>query len=373
VLTRQSGVADEVRYWHKDHLDSNTVVTNETGAVVERLEYEPFGKRRKADNTTDAAGTLTAISTDRGFTAHEMLDEVGLIHMNGRGFDPAIGRFLSADPTVPHPNDMQSYNHYSYTRNRPLSSVDPSGFDDWLRRNPELNEGSSAAANLPFIMAGMGGAGGSLSATTFNSTSPGYDLVLTWNNSMGSSVDALCRRSDLEDRGTITNLTYPRPAFQEGVARGINDLIIMEASSHAAGKVLGAVAGLAGKAKGLFGGAAPAANGAEAIAAGSVKGGVAVTDDAIRAALKTSDFKSAQGAISRPAVENYVRRLEAGEVAPAIKVDGKVIVDGNHRYVAGRLVGKEPAQTAGSLSASQVGRARPVQELKIDPTDWGNR
>lgn len=47
-----------------------------------------------------------------------------------------------------------------------------------------------------------------------------------------------------------------------------------------------------------------------------------------------------QGAISKPAVENYVRRLEADEVAPAIKADGKVIVDGNHRYVAGRLVGK---------------------------------
>lgn len=84
-------------------------------------------------------------------------------------------------------------------------------------------------------------------------------------------------------------------------------------------------------------------------------------------------MKTAQGAISRPAVEHYVRRLEAGEVAPAIKVDGKVIVDGNHRYVAGRLVGKEPTQTVGTLSPSQAGRIQPVQNLKIDPSDRGNR
>jgi RHS repeat-associated protein len=190
VLTRQSGVADEVRYWHKDHLDSNTVVTNESGAVVERLEYEPFGKRRKADNTTDAAGTLTALSTDRGFTEHEMLDEVGLIHMNGRIFDPAIGRFLSADPSVPHPDDMQSYNHYSYARNRPLSMVDPSGFDDWLRRNPEINEGSSAAAaagaGVPSPQAGAGASGGQTNVPNGGNV-VGFDPVLSWNNSGGGA------------------------------------------------------------------------------------------------------------------------------------------------------------------------------------------
>jgi len=130
VLTRQAGVADQVRYWHKDHLGSTQVVTDESGAVVERLAYEPFGKRRNADGTTDAAGTLTPISTDRGFTGHEMLDDVGLIHMNGRIYDAAIGRFLSADPNVPYPLDLQSYNRYSYARNNPLSLVDPSGFED---------------------------------------------------------------------------------------------------------------------------------------------------------------------------------------------------------------------------------------------------
>ena len=47
--------------------------------------------------------------------------------MNGRLYDPAIGRFISADPTIQYPDDMQNYNRYSYINNNPLSATDPSG------------------------------------------------------------------------------------------------------------------------------------------------------------------------------------------------------------------------------------------------------
>ena len=63
-----------------------------------------------------------------GFTDHEQLDAVGLIHMNGRVYDPELGRFLSADPFVQAPLSSQSYNRYSYVFNNPLSFTDPSGF-----------------------------------------------------------------------------------------------------------------------------------------------------------------------------------------------------------------------------------------------------
>ncbi|VVM18114.1 hypothetical protein BSPWISOXPB_1307 [uncultured Gammaproteobacteria bacterium] len=58
--------------------------------------------------------------TNRGFTGHEHIDEMGLIHMNGRVYDPQIGRFLSADPYIQSPYNTQSYNRYSYTINNPL-------------------------------------------------------------------------------------------------------------------------------------------------------------------------------------------------------------------------------------------------------------
>jgi len=84
-------------------------------------------------------------------------------------------------------------------------------------------------------------------------------------------------------------------------------------------------------------------------------------------------MKTAHPSISLRAVEAYVRKIEAGGVAPAIKVDGKVIVDGNHRYVAGRVAGKEPSTTPGTAAPSQVTQAKPIEQIKIDPQDHGQR
>lgn len=123
-----------VRYLHRDNLGSVTTVTNEAGAVIERLAYEPFGKRRFANGTADPNGTILPQNTDRGFTGHEMVDEIGLVHMNGRVYDPTIGRFMSADPYIQFAGDLQSYNRYSYLLNNPLWATDPSGYKiNWGR------------------------------------------------------------------------------------------------------------------------------------------------------------------------------------------------------------------------------------------------
>jgi RHS repeat-associated protein len=63
-----------------------------------------------------------------GFTGHEQDDELGLVNMRGRMYDPRLGRFLTTDPIVSLPRDPQSYNRYSYVLNRPLKLVDPSGW-----------------------------------------------------------------------------------------------------------------------------------------------------------------------------------------------------------------------------------------------------
>jgi RHS repeat-associated protein len=51
-----------------------------------------------------------------------------LIHMNGRIYDPHLGRMLQADPFIQFPTNTQSYNRYSYVLNNPLSYTDPSGY-----------------------------------------------------------------------------------------------------------------------------------------------------------------------------------------------------------------------------------------------------
>jgi RHS repeat-associated protein len=136
----------KVEYWHKDHLGSTVAVTVATAsgtglARIIRYAYDPFGKRRYESGAYDANGTLIAdygggdpyadVGTDRGFTGHEHLDDVGVIHMNGRTYDPLIARFMQGDPVVGDPYDLQTYNGYSYVYNRPLNTVDADGRCPW--------------------------------------------------------------------------------------------------------------------------------------------------------------------------------------------------------------------------------------------------
>jgi RHS repeat-associated protein len=107
------------------------VLTDGTGAVLERTSFDAFGKRRPSNWTPDPNDVYTnerLYRTARGYTGHEHLDNVGLIHMNGRVYDPALGRFTSPDPFVQFPESTQGLNRYSYVNNNPLSYTDPSGF-----------------------------------------------------------------------------------------------------------------------------------------------------------------------------------------------------------------------------------------------------
>lgn len=121
-------LSQETRYLHRDHLGSVAAVTDEVGAVVEHLSFDTWGQRRSAVGWTDGIPSPLPDETRRGYTGHEMLDEVGLVHMNGRVYDPVVGRFLSADPFVQFPENSQSLNRYSYAANNPLSFTDPSGY-----------------------------------------------------------------------------------------------------------------------------------------------------------------------------------------------------------------------------------------------------
>lgn len=64
---------------------------------------------------------------NRGYTSHEHFAEVGIIHMNGRLYDPLLRRFLNADENIQDPYNTQNYNKYGYVLNNPLMFSDPSG------------------------------------------------------------------------------------------------------------------------------------------------------------------------------------------------------------------------------------------------------
>ncbi|WP_437287730.1 RHS repeat-associated core domain-containing protein [Sorangium sp. So ce406] len=91
-------------------------------------------------------------------------------------------------------------------------------------------------------------------------------------------------------------------------------------------------------------GAGPRAGGGIQGGAPKISSGSQVTEEVIRQAMRGAPLASQQsGGVSLPTIQNYVDKLLAGDVAPAIKVDGRIIVYGNRRYIAGRVFGQEPA------------------------------
>jgi len=107
----------KLRFVHQDHLSGTAVITDTNGEEVGSIKYYPFGETRTSSGT---------LETDKKFTG-QRLDDTGLYYYGARYYDPAIGRFISADTLVPGPANPQAFNRYSYCLNNPLRYNDPSG------------------------------------------------------------------------------------------------------------------------------------------------------------------------------------------------------------------------------------------------------
>ena len=127
ALKVKSGSTDSLYYAGTDHLGSIIALYRNDGSVKEHYSFDAWGRRRNPTDWSYNDVPAPAI-TERGFTGHEHLDKFGLINMNGRLYDPVLGRFLNADPVIQFPWFTQSFNSYSYVLNNPLIYVDPSGY-----------------------------------------------------------------------------------------------------------------------------------------------------------------------------------------------------------------------------------------------------
>jgi RHS repeat-associated protein len=133
LVSRNSDLSTTTSLILSDHLGSSDAIVNGlTGSLNVRESFSPFGLRRQSNWTAGVPSYWDQVaiteSTRHGFTSHEHLDNVGLIHMNGRVYDPVTGRFLSVDPDAGNPGSSQRLNPYSYVGNRPLVATDPTGF-----------------------------------------------------------------------------------------------------------------------------------------------------------------------------------------------------------------------------------------------------
>jgi len=123
------------KFLHKDYLGSILAVSDEAGNKLEQRHFDAWGNFTHLQIAngaiiTDKASILSQsndLMIDRGYTSHEHFGEVGIIHMNGRLYDPLLRRFLNADENIQDPYNTQNYNKYGYVMNNPLMYNDPNG------------------------------------------------------------------------------------------------------------------------------------------------------------------------------------------------------------------------------------------------------
>nr|WP_229335293.1 RHS repeat-associated core domain-containing protein [Flavobacterium sp. ALJ2] len=192
-----SGTAQEqTLYLHRDYQGSILAITKETGVVLEKRHFDAWGAITKVqDGAGNTVNGLTIL--DRGYTGHEHLQSVGLIHMNGRLYDAKLYRFLQPDNYVQDPSNTQNYNRYSYVLNNPLKYTDPSGelslksIGKWISKNAnDVIAGAAIAVGIVLVATGvvtfgttgyLGGALIGLGVSHFAATYQEYKETGDWN------------------------------------------------------------------------------------------------------------------------------------------------------------------------------------------------
>ncbi|MCM2357750.1 MAG: DUF6531 domain-containing protein [Geobacteraceae bacterium] len=104
-------------FYHYDGLGSVTTITDSTGKIVAKYDYEPFGRQKETSSST--------INNPYTFTGREWDKETGLYHNGARYYDPMDGRFISKDPS----GFTDSTNLYVYVLNNPINAIDPTGLE----------------------------------------------------------------------------------------------------------------------------------------------------------------------------------------------------------------------------------------------------
>jgi RHS repeat-associated protein len=223
----------ESRYLLLDHLGSVEVVVDSNGTVLERQSFGVLGQRRNPASWLSAPASLPGNTTRRGYTGHEQVDRVGIVHFGGRLYDPALGRFIQADPFV-EDEATQGLNRYSYVLNNPLTLTDPTGYltgKQWLRLiatiainvympgivNGWLGIASNSAQAITGAMV-AGTVSGAINGGTEGAMRGAFSAALFFG--IGESFQN-ATSSLIQDGGKLTAFGKAAKAVSHGIAGGI--------------------------------------------------------------------------------------------------------------------------------------------------------
>jgi RHS repeat-associated protein len=132
----------ETCYLTADYLGSTRLVTDETGAVVARHDFFPFGEEIPAGTNGRSPVWAASDAINQKFTGKERDAESGLDYFGARYYGGGLGRFTSPDPSNLSVDFWlpQTWNRYAYALNNPLSIVDRNGLWPTYIHNEIINE-----------------------------------------------------------------------------------------------------------------------------------------------------------------------------------------------------------------------------------------
>lgn len=140
---------DTVTYVYTDPQGTPLAEADASGTITATFDYAPYGSQ--------AMGTPP---NGPGYTGHVNDPESGLVYMQARYYDPAVGRFLSPDPA----GQKAGFNDYAYVSDNPINKIDPTGMfqcankasceagtrlrNDFMKAQQHFKSGSSAYKSI---------------------------------------------------------------------------------------------------------------------------------------------------------------------------------------------------------------------------------
>ncbi|MEL6286957.1 MAG: RHS repeat-associated core domain-containing protein, partial [Pseudomonadota bacterium] len=119
VATKPEGGPTRLQYVTHDPLNTTLLTTDATGRVETRFAYTPFGQLTAGISAAD----FPVLFGGKAFDARTGLYDFGV-----RFYDPAIGRFVTADSRIgAQLTRTAALNRYAFVLNDPINFTDPSG------------------------------------------------------------------------------------------------------------------------------------------------------------------------------------------------------------------------------------------------------
>ncbi len=129
--------ANTVTYVYTDPQGTPLAEANVSGTITVTFDYAPYGSQ-----------AMGPAHDGPGYTGHVNDADTGLVYMQARYYDPAVGRFLSIDPVVPSPGNTFNFNRYDYANNNPIVNIDPTGQNAVITHNADGSINISVPTNF---------------------------------------------------------------------------------------------------------------------------------------------------------------------------------------------------------------------------------